>query len=231
MNRPPGCSDARGLGGRRVELEDGLPAHGSTTLAAEINTEHERAYGKAREALEHARRAGELLLRVRDSLKHGEWLPWIEQFCSFSARQAQRYLTLAENWTALAAKYDTLSHLTVTCALRLLRRPDSETDRARALQSRHEALRREMALLQRAADAILADPHCTAEEVCYLALEAQRLEVAAGTLRAESMREAGRLIIALREQTKLSESDLVAVINDGSLIRACNERIAELEAA
>jgi hypothetical protein len=46
------------------------------------------------------------------------------------------------------------------------------------------------------------------------------------------MREAGRLLIELKSFfTGLSESQLLQAVNDGSLLKACSERIAELEAA
>jgi hypothetical protein len=63
--------------------------------AEEINAEHERAYGKATEALEHARRAEELLLQAKKVLGHGQWLPWLKEHCRFSARTAQGYMRLA----------------------------------------------------------------------------------------------------------------------------------------
>ena len=46
--------------------------------AAEINREHNLAVGFAAKAVEHARRAGELLLQVKASLPHGAFLPWVE---------------------------------------------------------------------------------------------------------------------------------------------------------
>jgi hypothetical protein len=80
-----------------------------TELATEINASHERVVGKARETLEHAKRTGELLIGVKAKLGHCQWL-----------RQAQRYMAIAENWPALVAKYDTMSHLSVAGALRLI---------------------------------------------------------------------------------------------------------------
>ncbi len=67
----PGRESARGQGGRLVDQISKLPADHTTVpaaLAAQINAEHERAFGKAREALEHARRAGELLRRGLSAL-------------------------------------------------------------------------------------------------------------------------------------------------------------------
>ncbi len=89
----------------------------STTLAAEINAEHQAAFGLAREALGHARRAGELLLQVKAEVGHGAWLPWIEANCKFSARTAQGYIRLAQRWETLQAKYATAADLTLRDAL------------------------------------------------------------------------------------------------------------------
>ncbi len=108
------------------ESQTALLQADSTTLAAAINSEHAFAFGAAHAALEHARRAGELLLQAKAEIEHGAWLPWIEQNCKFSARQAQRYMTVAENWTAISAKNDTVSHLTLRGALRLLAGSESD---------------------------------------------------------------------------------------------------------
>ncbi len=89
-------------------------------LAAQINTEHQAAFSKAREALEHARRAGELLLQAKADVGHGAWLPWIEANCKFSVRTAQGYIRLAQGWETLQAKSATVAHLGLREALGLL---------------------------------------------------------------------------------------------------------------
>ncbi len=90
------------------------------SVADEINAEHEAAFGKAREALEHARRAGELLLLAKAELEHGAWLPWLGANCKFSARTAQGYIRLAQGWETLQAKSATVAHLGLRDALDLL---------------------------------------------------------------------------------------------------------------
>ena len=60
--------------------------------AARINEEHSRAYGKARDALTHARMAGELLIEAKSLLKHGEWGNWLTENVSFSESTAQNYM-------------------------------------------------------------------------------------------------------------------------------------------
>jgi hypothetical protein len=61
-------------------------------LAAEINAEHVHAQRDATNAIVHAVRCGELLLSVKVSLKHGEFLPWVEQNCEFTHRTATAYM-------------------------------------------------------------------------------------------------------------------------------------------
>lgn len=113
---------------RHVHLDPGSPAFLSKTAAAEINAEHLAATGKAREAIEHARRAGEMLLDVKAGLGHGAFLPWLAANITFSDRTAQRYMVLAENWPAIAAKSDTLSDLTIRGALRAIAKPRQEPE-------------------------------------------------------------------------------------------------------
>jgi len=96
------------------------PATITDTLPAKINAEHEAAFGSAREALEHARRAGELLLEAKAALKHGEWLPWIESNCKFGERTARNYMQLATGWERLQEKSATVADLGLREALQLL---------------------------------------------------------------------------------------------------------------
>lgn len=84
------------------------------TIAAQIRAEHQLAQQHAETAIEHARRAGALLLQVKDALAHGAWLPWLSDHCELSARQAQRYMRAAQGkpTTPRLIKSDTSSHLT-----------------------------------------------------------------------------------------------------------------------
>ena len=63
-------------------------------IATRINEEHSRAYVKARDALSHARAAGELLIEAKSLLKHGEWGNWLAENVSFSESTAQNYMRL-----------------------------------------------------------------------------------------------------------------------------------------
>jgi hypothetical protein len=202
-----------------------------SALAAPINELHRQAQALAHGALEAARQAGELLLDVRRSLPHGAWLPWVAEHCSFSPRQAQRYVLIAERWASIATKYDRVSHLSVRAALRLIRPPASELERAQQWAARHAALCSEAQLLSRAADSALADPAATAEEAADIALRALRLEADAHALREHAIHECERLTRELSEAVGLPVEDLLSALEDGSFERACDERIAALGGA
>ena len=70
-------------------------------LAQEINAEHAAAHADARSGLERRSACGELLLQVKAQTAHGAWLPWIDANLTFGARQAQKYIRLAESWDRL----------------------------------------------------------------------------------------------------------------------------------
>ena len=69
-----------------------------------INLEYRLSQSKASEAVQHAINCGLMLLQVKASLKHGEWLPWLKQqqesgAVEFSQPTASRYMTLARNYS------------------------------------------------------------------------------------------------------------------------------------
>src|SRR5512144_2268302 len=70
--------------------------------AQQIDSEHRLALAKAGEAIQHAINCGRMLLEVKASLNHGEWLPWLKAqqeggAISFSEVTAQRYMRVASN--------------------------------------------------------------------------------------------------------------------------------------
>lgn len=81
--------------------------------AALINSEHAKASKHADRAVEHARRAGELLLEVKSHLPHGEWILWLTANCEVSDRQAQRYMRAARGLpiSPQRIKYDAMADL------------------------------------------------------------------------------------------------------------------------
>lgn len=83
--------------------------------AMAINRHHAAATRTANEAIQHAKEAGRLLLEVKATLPHGEFILWLRDNVSVSVRQAQRYMSASQgkstNLEALASKYDAVSHL------------------------------------------------------------------------------------------------------------------------
>ena len=110
-----------GRGKAQAPGDNRLPA-----LAAEIEAAHQAAYGAARTALEHAAECGRLLLEAKAAVGHGGWLPWLEANTSVSARQSQKYMRLAANWSEIEGKCGRSSHLTLTAAVALLAEPKGE---------------------------------------------------------------------------------------------------------
>ncbi len=68
--------------------------------------------------LQKAIRVGELLTGIKASLKHGEWLPWVEKNLPFDERTARRYGGIFQRRDEF--KSDTMSDLQITDAYRML---------------------------------------------------------------------------------------------------------------
>ena len=88
----------------------------SQVTRTEINRLHELATKTASDAIEYAKQAGVLLLKVKDELPYGVFGKWLDQNLSVSARQAQRYMAAAQGKAIpieeLADEYDALPQLT-----------------------------------------------------------------------------------------------------------------------
>ncbi len=59
-----------------------------------LNTE---LNGLAVKSVGLAARIGEILVHVKGAVKHGEWLPWLEEFAPFSRQSADNYIWIFEN--------------------------------------------------------------------------------------------------------------------------------------
>jgi hypothetical protein len=65
-------------------------------LVDEIRREHEAAANALRSGLDHAIKAGELLIEAkRRYCKHGQWAQWLADNIDFAERTAQAYMRLA----------------------------------------------------------------------------------------------------------------------------------------
>ena len=54
------------------------PANSLNTLADRINESHSFFEDAAREALSHAKDAGDALIEAKSQLPHGQFLPWLD---------------------------------------------------------------------------------------------------------------------------------------------------------
>lgn len=96
----------------------------STPLAAvQINDLHSKATHAARDAVRYALQAGLMLVAEKEKLTHGEWLPWIERYCDFSARTARDYMALARRKEEVEANWQHAADLSIRAMLASVRRP------------------------------------------------------------------------------------------------------------
>jgi hypothetical protein len=72
-----------------------------TYPAEEISRLHKEILSHARASLQNAIRIGEVLSQVKEALKHGEWLPWLEEYAPFAERTARNYVKVFDNRVAL----------------------------------------------------------------------------------------------------------------------------------
>ncbi len=70
-------------------------------LGTEINDTHAQAMLHAGEAMNHALRCGDLLIKAKATVQHGHWLPWLRQNIAFSDRTAQGYMRIAQRGSRL----------------------------------------------------------------------------------------------------------------------------------
>jgi hypothetical protein len=97
------------------------------TLAAKANREHSQAQMAARQAVKHAVEAGELLLKAKEAVGHGNFIKWIEENFEGTPRHATRYMRLAKAADQKRIDPDEVSSLTE--AENMLRDQDAEPTR------------------------------------------------------------------------------------------------------
>ena len=97
------------------------------------NEAHARTLRCAHETVVHAIEAGKELLRLKANVPHGRWLVELEASFIGDARTAQRYMHLAKHAEELQRKNDTVSHLTIRDALKMLASPRKEPE-ARSIE-------------------------------------------------------------------------------------------------
>ena len=82
----------------------------TSPAAVAINAEHRLARVSAESAIQHAIRAGRLLMEQKVSLRHGEFLDWVSANCEFKYATANRYIRAARE-KSHAVELSALRHL------------------------------------------------------------------------------------------------------------------------
>lgn len=112
----------------------------------QINLEHRLANSKASEAVQHATNCGLMLLQIKASKQHGEWLPWLKQqqesgAIDFSESTAKRYMRVAAN----RSRVTDLEAPSIRAALELLSDKEPEEQQGTLLDVAAERQAREAA--------------------------------------------------------------------------------------
>lgn len=101
------------------------------SLVDEINRRHREVEQHARATLESAIECGRLLTAAKESLPHGEWLPWLSENFDGSERTAQTYMRLHEHGDDILAARDgnpqRVADLSLRAALRDIATPRERT--------------------------------------------------------------------------------------------------------
>lgn len=113
----------------------------------QINLEHQLANNKASEAVQHATNCGLMLLQVKASLSHGEWLPWLKQqqesgAIGFSQPTASKYMKLAANYNR---DFNLTVAPSIRAALELLSDKEPEVEQGTLIDIEAERKAREAA--------------------------------------------------------------------------------------
>lgn len=99
-----------------VELEE--------SLVVQIRHHHDLANAAAEEAIAHAVKVGEDLIRLKDMVPHGRWADYIYKHLPFKVRTAQNYMRLAAN----SEETQRVAHLGIKGALKALAEPNKVID-------------------------------------------------------------------------------------------------------
>jgi hypothetical protein len=93
-------------------------------LAKRIKAEHRAVIGSNRKGLEHAYRAGKLLLDAKQLAKVEGlvWKAWVEKNCGVGERQERKYRYIADNWKIVLRERKRNSGLSIDEAVAFIRK-------------------------------------------------------------------------------------------------------------
>ncbi|TGL35591.1 DUF3102 domain-containing protein [Leptospira perdikensis] len=84
-------------GKRPGSPKENLPTSKTEQTVRRIIDLHESVLGGMKNVLQNAMALGEELLKIKEDLGHGNWIPWIEQNLPFSERSARNYISIFKN--------------------------------------------------------------------------------------------------------------------------------------
>ncbi|SMR81497.1 Protein of unknown function [Aliiroseovarius halocynthiae] len=86
-------------------------------IASIINAKHRVIAAHERSMKKIAADIGEMLIEKKAELKHGEFIPWVEQWCSFSERHARNYIKIADTKRKRVADFEACASIREVLAL------------------------------------------------------------------------------------------------------------------
>lgn len=90
------------------------------SLAKQINAAHTAFEDGMRKSIAYAVEAGEKLLRVKEGLSHGEWMPWLKDNFSGDQKTAWRYMQVAAHPGELESYQARVPNLSLRSAVKML---------------------------------------------------------------------------------------------------------------
>jgi hypothetical protein len=102
-------------------------------LAQRIHAEHQEVVAATKSGVEHAMAAGDLLIKAKGQLGHGQWAEWLKRHCEISERTARLYMQLAQNRGAIA-KRQRVADLTLREAAKAVAAPKAKNTSPPAVQ-------------------------------------------------------------------------------------------------
>lgn len=229
-NRPPRLSLFFRERDVQPNVEGSVMENLSTTVATQINEAHQAACNAAQSAIEHARRAGDLLMEAKAQIPHGEWLPWLAEHCpTVPERTAQAYMRIASRWPELEAAANTqrVTYLPIRQALALLStardEPSEDDDTPLEFERRYATTMAELRVLDRALEG------ASIEETEAIRARAETVGSEAHVAEVHALIDIGRL--DKRARAELGDAIADAIVKDPSAVEEqARRRLAELRA-
>jgi hypothetical protein len=105
----------------------------SHAAITEINASYRRAQSSAKEYIEEIRNCGDLLLKAKASVGHGNWTRWLQENFDGSQDTAQNWMLVAQHWFWLSARAYPLGRPSVDGMVKALRARKVMSPRERAI--------------------------------------------------------------------------------------------------